>query len=81
MSSGEMITYRNEAKIGETERYIINVGSVGQPRDGDPRACYGIIDDISVKLYRVEYDMEKTQGKMRMHGLPIPLIERLGRGV
>ncbi len=81
MPSGEMSTYRNEAKIGDTERYIINVGSVGQPRDGDPRACYAIIDDTSVKLYRVEYDIEKTQSKMRMYGLPLPLIERLSRGV
>lgn len=63
------------------KRYIINVGSVGQPRDGDPRACYAIIDDTTVKLYRVEYDIKKTQGKMRIHGLPAPLIERLERGV
>lgn len=81
LPSGEMLTYRNEVQIGDTERYIINVGSVGQPRDGDPRACYAVVDDKSVKLYRVEYDIEKTQNKMRMYGLPLPLIERLGRGV
>lgn len=81
LPSGEMVTYRNEAKIGDTERYIINVGSVGQPRDGDPRACYAVIDNESVKLHRVEYDIEKTQNKMRMFGLPIPLIERLEIGV
>ena len=81
LPSGEMITYRSEAKIGETKRYIINVGSVGQPRDGDHRACYAIIDDSSVKLQRVEYDIKKTQDKMRMHGLPLPLIERLERRV
>ncbi len=81
LPSGEMLTYRGEAKIGETERYIINAGSVGQPRDGDPRACYAVIDDGSVKLQRVEYDIEKTQDKMRMYGLPLPLIERLERGV
>lgn len=81
LPSGEMFTYRNEAKIGITERYIINVGSVGQPRDGDPRACYATIDDTSVKLYRVEYDTRKTQDKMSRYGLPLPLIERLERGV
>jgi predicted phosphodiesterase len=81
LPSGEMITYKNEAEIGETERYIINVGSVGQPRDGDSRACYAVIDNESVKLHRVEYDIAKTQRKMMMYGLPFPLIERLSRGV
>lgn len=81
LPSGEMRTYRNEVQIGDAERYIINVGSVGQPRDGDPRACYAVVDDKSVKLCRVEYDIEKTQNKMRMYGLPLPLIERLARGV
>ncbi|BCB97442.1 metallophosphatase family protein [Dissulfurispira thermophila] len=79
--SGEMRTYKSKVGIGETERYIINVGSVGQPRDGDPRACYAIIDDISVELFRVEYNIKKTQDKMRIYGLPFPLIERLTRGV
>ncbi len=81
LPSGEMVTYRNEAEIGKSERYIINAGSVGQPRDGDPRACYAVIDDESVKLHRVEYDIKKTQDKMRRAGLPVQLIERLARGV
>lgn len=81
LPSGEMITYRDEAKIGETERYIINAGSVGQPRDGNPAACYAVIDDKSVNLHRIAYDVEKTQDKMRRAGLPMPLIERLSRGV
>lgn len=79
--SGEMHVYRDEAKIKESDRYIINVGSVGQPRDGDPRACYAIVDDVSIRLCRVEYDIEKTQSKMRIYGLPSKLIERLSRGV
>jgi predicted phosphodiesterase len=41
-------------------KLIINPGSVGQPRDGDPRASYAIIDDYNVDLRRVEYDVEKT---------------------
>ena len=80
LPSGEMIAYRDEAMIGDAERYMINAGSVGQPRDGDPMACYVVIDDESVKLYRVEYDIKKTQDKMRRAGLPIQLIERLARG-
>ncbi|MBI5213542.1 MAG: metallophosphoesterase family protein, partial [Nitrospirae bacterium] len=80
LPSGEMVTHKNEAEIGISERYIINAGSVGQPRDGDPMACYVVIDDESVKLHRVEYDIEKTQDKMRRAGLPVQLIERLARG-
>lgn len=81
LPSGEMIAYRDEAMIGDAERYMINAGSVGQPRDGDPMACYVVINDESVKLHRVEYDIKKTQDKMRRAGLPIQLIERLARGV
>ncbi|MBN2712547.1 MAG: metallophosphoesterase family protein [Planctomycetes bacterium] len=39
---------------------IINVGSVGQPRDRDPRACYAIIEDMTVEWRRIEYDVERT---------------------
>jgi diadenosine tetraphosphatase ApaH/serine/threonine PP2A family protein phosphatase len=41
---------------------MINVGSVGQPRDGDSRSCYVIHDDESIEFRRVEYDIEKTVG-------------------
>ncbi|HET6513695.1 MAG TPA: metallophosphoesterase family protein [Thermodesulfovibrionales bacterium] len=80
LSSGEMVTYRNDAAIGKAERYIINAGSVGQPRDRDPRACYALINDDRVSFVRVRYDIEKTQGKMHGAGLPLPLIERLAQG-
>ncbi|MEM9644832.1 MAG: metallophosphoesterase family protein [Planctomycetota bacterium] len=43
-----------------SRRLMINVGSVGQPRDGDPRCCYVIFDGQSVQFRRVEYDIEKT---------------------
>lgn len=43
-----------------SQRLMINVGSVGQPRDGDPRACYVIFDEQCVEFRRVEYDVEKT---------------------
>lgn len=81
LPSGEMITYKNDVRLGKAERYIINVGSVGQPRDGNPRACYAIIDDEKVEFIRVKYDIEKTQRKMHNVRLPLPLIERLERGV
>lgn len=42
------------------ERYMVNVGSVGQPRDGDWRSCYAIFDETSVQFHRVEYDVDKV---------------------
>ena len=44
----------------ESERKMINVGSVGQPRDGDSRSCYVVFDEETVTFRRVEYDIEKT---------------------
>ena len=44
--------------------YLLNPGSVGQPRDGDPRACYTIIDDDMVRFRRVEYPMDQTIRKI-----------------
>ncbi len=65
-----------------TYRYIVNIGSVGQPRDTDPRAAYAVLDTAgpSVTLYRVAYAVEHTQRKMEAAGLPVPLIERLALG-
>ena len=68
--------------IEKGKRYLINVGSVGQPRDGDPRAAY-LIYDVSagtVELKRVPYDIAVTQEKMARAGLPRFLIERLAIG-
>lgn len=82
LPSGEMIVHKEKAEIKKQEsRYIISAGSVGQPRDHNPKACYAIIDDVHVELIRVEYDIEETQEKMMRAGLPEPLIERLERGV
>ena len=49
--------------LGE-EKVMINVGSVGQPRDGDPRSCYVTIEDDVVHFRRVEYPIEKTAEKI-----------------
>lgn len=80
LPSAEMVTYKNRARLGKSERYIINAGSVGQPRDGDPRACYAIMSDEGIEFVRVEYNIEKTQMKMHEAGLPLPLIQRLESG-
>ena len=65
-----------------TDRFIINPGSVGQPRDGDPRASYAVYDSESnsVMHHRVEYDIAVTQARMEGLGLPKFLISRLAEG-
>jgi len=62
---------------------IINPGSVGQPRDGNPDAAYAIYDSKEqlIRLYRVPYDIRSTQEKMKAHGLPVRLSARLSLGV
>ncbi|PJF48788.1 MAG: metallophosphoesterase [Chloroflexi bacterium] len=62
--------------------YIINPGSVGQPRDGDPRAAYALLDTEKSTWtpHRVEYPIKRTQEKMRAAGFPDRLIERLSHG-
>jgi diadenosine tetraphosphatase ApaH/serine/threonine PP2A family protein phosphatase len=66
----------------EGGRYLINPGSIGQPRDGDWRAAFAIFDaeHRAVEYYRTAYDLHKTQEKMRQAGLPEPLINRLALG-
>jgi diadenosine tetraphosphatase ApaH/serine/threonine PP2A family protein phosphatase len=63
-------------------RMIINPGAVGQPRDGDPRASYGIYNSEGnmFRLQRVEYNVRATQDKMMQAGLPVPLVTRLEKG-
>lgn len=63
-------------------RYILNAGSVGQPRDGDPRAAYLWLDEGrgQALLIRLTYPIEQTQGKMLAAGLPPMLAERLAYG-
>jgi len=66
----------------EENRLIINCGGVGQPRDGDPRASYSILDDEErvIYHYRVEYDISTTQQNMAKAGLPPRLATRLSYG-
>jgi putative phosphoesterase len=66
------------------DRLVINPGSVGQPRDGDPRACYAVIEDFKVELKRVEYPIEETVAALNATSLPEEardlLIEVLRKG-
>jgi len=62
--------------------YLLNPGSVGQPRDGDVRAAFIIadLDRNSVEFWRVPYEIEAVQKRMAAAGLPEPLIQRLSFG-
>ena len=63
-------------------RYLVNCGAVGQPRDGDPRAAYGLVDTKAraLTVMRVEYDVALTQAKILAAGLPEVLAHRLAIG-
>jgi diadenosine tetraphosphatase ApaH/serine/threonine PP2A family protein phosphatase len=63
-------------------RYLLNPGSVGQPRDMDWRAAYIILDDVakSVTFHRVPYDVDLAQGRILLAGLPEKLAKRLKEG-
>ena len=62
--------------------YLLNPGSVGQPRDGDTRAAFAIADiaNNSVEFWRVPYDIEAVQARLTAAGLPDPLVRRLAFG-
>ena len=64
-------------------RYVFNVGSVGQPRDGDWRASYGIFDTAArtFELRRAEYDVDTASEKIRRLGFPLTLSDRLFHGL
>jgi diadenosine tetraphosphatase ApaH/serine/threonine PP2A family protein phosphatase len=64
------------------ERQLLNPGSVGQPRDGDPRAAWLELDldAATATFHRVTYDVERTQSEIRAAGLPDILAERLAHG-
>ena len=66
----------------ETMRYVVNPGSVGQPRDGDPRASFALIDtdEKRLSIHRVPYNVETAAQKIRRAGLPGFLADRLAVG-
>jgi predicted phosphodiesterase len=74
--------FTDSVAIEDGAKYFINVGSVGQPRDGDWRACYAIFDleHQTVVFRRVDYDIAETQRKIMAAGLPPMLAERIQEG-
>jgi diadenosine tetraphosphatase ApaH/serine/threonine PP2A family protein phosphatase len=86
------VVYEKQGRVlrsGETKiklqfgkKYFINTGSVGQPRDGDPRASYALYDskNAEIQIRRVTYDIERTQQKIHKAGLPERLAKRLAAG-
>src|SRR4051812_24696804 len=71
-----------EAEL-EARRWLLNPGSVGQPRDGDPRAAWLLIDDEARRgtFRRVTYPIDQTQAEIRERGLPTALAARLAHGI
>jgi diadenosine tetraphosphatase ApaH/serine/threonine PP2A family protein phosphatase len=69
-------------RIRKGPRYLVNVGSVGQPRDRNPNACFVFVDmeEGLVTFHRVPYDIEAAQKAIRLVGLPEELAARLGYG-
>lgn len=75
-------TVDSEIQVNQNSKTLVNVGSVGQPRDEDPRACYAIYDEDEqlVTIHRVEYDIESAANKILAAGLPEMLAYRLAEG-
>ena len=72
----------NVRQLNPGNRYFINPGAVGQPRDRDPRTAFGLFDTdaLTFEFCRVEYDIETCQKKILKAGLPTELARRLARG-
>jgi diadenosine tetraphosphatase ApaH/serine/threonine PP2A family protein phosphatase len=81
----EPVSYSNDSrwKLDRATPAILNAGSVGQPRDKDPRACYLIFDTETLDVYvrRVAYDVERTVASILEAGLPERVANRLKTGV
>ncbi len=80
----EMLAPSDGSRLAlDARRTILNPGSVGQPRDGDRRACGMVLDtdERTVEWRRVDYEVGTTQQRMREIGLPARLVERLGHGL
>jgi diadenosine tetraphosphatase ApaH/serine/threonine PP2A family protein phosphatase len=81
-STGPSDADESTVPLAEGSKYLINPGSVGQPRDGDPRAAYGIVDQAArwVELFRVNYAVNDARSKIVKAGLPEVLAQRLTVG-
>lgn len=76
------VKYLRKATIPDATKVMVNVGSVGQPRDKDPRAAFVFftIEDRELELVRVPYDIAETQNQIREAGLPEKAAARLEEG-
>jgi diadenosine tetraphosphatase ApaH/serine/threonine PP2A family protein phosphatase len=81
-SVGPAASAESRLTLRPGSKYLVNPGSVGQPRDSDPRAAYAIADsaDRRVELYRVAYSVDEAQAKVLKAGLPEVLAQRLAVG-
>jgi predicted phosphodiesterase len=81
-SFGPSASAEAELTLKTGAQYLVNPGSIGQPRDGDPRAAYAIVDTAQrkVELYRLKYPVEEAQAKVIRAGLPEVLAQRLAVG-
>ena len=82
MDSETLIVNSDRVHVREGRRYLVNVGSVGQPRDGNPRAavCVYDLDKSEIAIKRVEYDVEGAKKRIIDAGLPPVLANRLSWG-
>jgi predicted phosphodiesterase len=80
--SGALVRGDATFRLDPSLRYLINPGSVGQPRDRNPHASFAIFDrsKLTVQFFRVPYDVAKTQASIRKAGLPRILADRLASG-
>jgi diadenosine tetraphosphatase ApaH/serine/threonine PP2A family protein phosphatase len=85
LDRGEMapaLDYLYSMPLPDAPKIMVNVGSVGQPRDHDVRACCVTyeLESRRVQLFRVPYDIEQAQGRIKAAGLPDSFAERLAQG-
>lgn len=82
MDSETIIMNSDRVTVRDDRKYIVNVGSIGQPRDGDPRASLCVYDQSAgeVTITRFSYDIEGAQQRIRDAGLPSVLANRLSWG-
>ncbi|MFC1745306.1 metallophosphoesterase family protein, partial [Candidatus Riflebacteria bacterium] len=77
--------YPHEFTLDLDYYYVTNIGSVGQPRDHDPRSSYTVLDTrdgaYKISMRRLEYNIRNTQETMEEFGLPAPMINRLSKGI
>jgi diadenosine tetraphosphatase ApaH/serine/threonine PP2A family protein phosphatase len=80
--SAQVINTETVYELRMMNRYFINPGAVGQPRDGDPRAAFGMLDmeKLTFRFHRVEYDIDSCAQRILAAGLPIELARRLAKG-